>query len=94
MTAATLDANILSSAALSNSTPPGRILDACFDGWFDLILSDHVVAETERTLAKGSFRTRLSDAELAGFLSKLIRRAIIVPLTVTVQGVATHPEDD
>lgn len=92
-----LDANALSSGAVGLRIPgntPGQLIRVWQTGEFKLILSDHVFAEVERTLAKPYFRARLSPARIAGFLQMLASEATFVPLTETVVGVATHPEDD
>jgi putative PIN family toxin of toxin-antitoxin system len=94
MAAATLDANSLASAALTEITPPGQILDACFEGWFDLILSEHIISELRRALGNRYFTARRTPEQISDFIRRVTSRATIVPLTVTVQGVASHPEDD
>ena len=89
-----MDANGLASASLTNTTPPGRLIDLWKAGWFNLVLSEHLLAEVERTLAKPYFQARLSPARIAQFLQMLASDATFVPLTELVVGVATHPEDD
>lgn len=58
------------------------------------MLSEQLLAEVERTLDKAYFRARLTSSQVTQFLMMLNRQAIIVPLTATVVGVASHPEDD
>lgn len=94
MTAVTFDANILSSGALSRATPPGQLLNAWEDGLFELVLSEHILDEVHTTLRKAYFQARLSTAAIVTFEDLLREKATIVPLTVDVRGVATHPEDD
>src|SRR5215213_1638199 len=97
MTAAVLDANALAAGATGLHIPqstPGELLRAWRAGQFDLILSDHLLTETRRTLEKPYFQSRLSPAEVTLFIETLIEDATIVQLTVTVEGVASHPEDD
>lgn len=89
-----IDANGLASATLTDMTPPGQLIDLWREGWFELILSDHLFEEVERTLAKRYFRERLSPERIADFLKMLAAEATFVALTETVVGVATHPEDD
>ena len=64
------------------------------DGQFELVLSEQLLAEVERTLDKDYFRARLTSSLVTQFLMMLNRQAIIVPLTATVVGVASHQEDD
>jgi len=97
VTEVTLDANALTAGAVGFrilQSTPGELVRRWRAGAFDLILSDHLLAETERTLQKTYFRSRLRQAEIAQFIALLANDTTIVPLTVTVQGVASHPEDD
>src|SRR3712207_3412545 len=68
------------------------------DAWrqrrYRLILSEHILAELERTLALPYFRRYIPPEEAQAGLALLRQRAVITPITVTVQGVATRPEDD
>jgi putative PIN family toxin of toxin-antitoxin system len=94
---ATIDANVLVVAPTqlaSRPTPPRLVLDAWQAGRFDLVISDHVLSEVARTHTKPYFRARLSDADVDDFRLLLGSRAIVVPITAHVQGIATHPEDD
>jgi len=97
VTEVTLDANALTAGAVGFrilQSTPDELVRRWRAGAFDLILSDHLLAETERTLQKTYFRSRLRQAEIAQFIAMLANDTTIVPLTVTVQGVASHPEDD
>ena len=94
MTRVTLDANVLAPAVLNNRSASGRIVRACFIGTCDLVLSEHMVTELENTFKSRYFRDRLGQAEIAAFIANLRVVALIVPIRVEVQGVATHPEDD
>jgi putative PIN family toxin of toxin-antitoxin system len=94
MSSAVMDANSLASASITDLTPPGQLIELWQEDRFELILSDHLFAEVERTLAKPYFRARLSPARIADFLQMLKIDATFVPLTETVVGVATHQEDD
>ena len=92
----TADANLLASGALRmrSDAAPVRLIDTWRDGGFTLILSDPLLAEVERTLTNRYFTQRLPATDRHDFLALLRRRAVITPLTVTVTGIATHPEDD
>ena len=94
MSSAVIDANSLVSASLTDLTPPGRLVSLWHEDQFELIMSEYLFAEVERTLAKPFFRSLLSSARIADFLQMLRVDATFVPLTETVVGVATHPEDD
>ena len=94
----TADANMLASGVVGlRSRPdaaPVRLVRAWQTGQFTLIQSDPLLAEVDRTLAKPYFTHRLPATERQAFLDLLRRRAVFTPLTATVTGIATHPEDD
>jgi uncharacterized protein len=92
-----LDANVLASGFagfLLPASTPGELLRRWRQRAFDLVLSEHILAELERTLTDPYFRRRLGDEQIAADLS-LLRRA--VPMVSPVAGVscvASHAEDD
>ncbi len=94
MIRAVLDTNILASGAIARRGTIAAILDAWRGQAFTLIVSQLILAELGRTLQNSYFATRLSPALREGFLDLVHNEAVVVPLRVTVTGVATHPEDD
>ncbi|MGD9892929.1 MAG: putative toxin-antitoxin system toxin component, PIN family [Dehalococcoidia bacterium] len=94
MTRATFDANVLASGFVRPQGPPGQLLQRWRAGAFTLIVSDPLIGETERTLEKPYFAERLTHWQRANNIALLRREAVVTPLTETVTGVATHPEDD
>ena len=92
----TADANLLASGALRRHANAAavRFLDTWRAQQFTLILSDHLLAEVERTLTKPYFVQRLSETDRTDFLGLLRTDAVITPLTAVVVGVATQPADD
>jgi uncharacterized protein len=82
----------------SGFTTRGGVLDQSLRRWlageFELVVSEHILTELERTFRKPYFFTRLGQQQIADNLALLRRRARLAPITVSVQGVATHPEDD
>lgn len=94
----TVDTNVLASGVVGvRSHPtgaPAQFVRAWQGGRFLLLQSAPLVAEIERTLAKPYFAQRLRVEERARFLQLMERRVRTTSLTVTVSGVATHPEDD
>lgn len=96
MIRAVLDTNVLVSGLLRRhpAAPSVQLLDAWRGGDFELVLSSEILAEVERTLGKPYFRARLSDDQIERALTLLRRRSHLVPVSVDVQSVATHPEDD
>ena len=94
---AVLDTNVLASGVVGILRPtstPGELLRFWQGARFTLVLSEHIHTELANTFTDPYFRRRLSDGERANFLAGLRREAVTVPITGTVQGVATHPEDD
>jgi putative PIN family toxin of toxin-antitoxin system len=90
-----VDTNVLASAAIAQ--PGGALasfIQALRAGAFELVLSEHILDELARTLAKPYFTRRISPADSRTYQVAVARRAILATLSVTVQGVATHPEDD
>jgi putative PIN family toxin of toxin-antitoxin system len=94
---AVLDTNILASGAAGFQIPqsiPGHLLRAWQAGQFQLLISEHILGEVSSTLQKPYFLSRLTPEQIARFELLLVEEATVVSLTVDVQGVATHPEDD
>jgi putative PIN family toxin of toxin-antitoxin system len=94
---AVLDTNVLSSGIVGEDQPtstPGELFRRWERRRFTLVLSEHILAELERTLTKPYFRTRLSPDRSGRALTSLRRRGRIVDPTAIVEGAATHPEDD
>lgn len=97
MTRVVLDVNVLASGVLGflqPSTPPGLLLRAWQAGSFRLIVSEHILTNLQRTLAKTYFRRRLTAAESNAFLALLRQEATLAPIIVPVHGVAPDAEDD
>jgi putative PIN family toxin of toxin-antitoxin system len=90
-----LDANILASMAVARA---GGTLAMLLDLWraraFEVKLSQHVYGELERCFADPYFTSRLAAQDIAEYLQFIRANVAFTQLTATVQGVATHPEDD
>jgi putative PIN family toxin of toxin-antitoxin system len=89
-----LDTNILASGAISATGTVSNILGAWRSGQFSVIASSPILDELERTFQKPYFRRYLTDTQSSRFLQLLRKRATVSPITVSVHGIATHPEDD
>jgi putative PIN family toxin of toxin-antitoxin system len=96
MIAAILDTNVLATGLVSRETSPSLLMNAWRAGLFHLIISEHILTELTRTLAKDYFSQRLARRNLTPTQAIALLRdeAIETPITATVSGVATHPEDD
>jgi uncharacterized protein len=94
---ATLDTNILAPEINRTHLPPQMwhpIVRAWYDGSFELVISEHIVGELRHTLAKPYFSHKAAPGHVDTAVEWLRRIATVVPITVAVEGVATHPEDD
>lgn len=94
MIAAVLDTNILASGTVTAATPPSQILDRWLDRQFELVVSEHIIDELERTLNKPYFQKHLTSNATAAFIDLLQSKATIISIITKVKGIATHPEDD
>ena len=97
MLIAALDTNVLASGFAGEYIPsstPGELVRRWRRGEFALAISEHILTELSDTLAAPYFSRRLSPTEQAEALAALRRSALVVGLTFTVSGVATHAEDD
>ncbi len=96
MTRVVLDVNVLASGILGflqPSTPPGLLLRAWLGG-FRLIISEHILTNLRRALAKTYFQRRLTAAESNAFITLLRQEATLTPIIAPVHGVAPDAEDD
>lgn len=92
----TADANLLASGALRLrlDAAPVRFIDSWRAGEFALTLSQHLLKEIDDTFDSPYFVRRLTPERRQVFLELLRTDAVIISLTVTVTGVASHPEAD
>lgn len=91
------DANVSASGVLGFRRPestPGELLRRWRTPTLTLVTSEHLIAEIERTLANPFFASRIPAPERAAAVTALKQDARLTAVTVTVVGVATHPEDD
>jgi putative PIN family toxin of toxin-antitoxin system len=94
---ATIDTSVLAPAirrAGQTSYALAPVLQAWRAGSFELIVSEHILDELQRTLATAYFSRYLTSTDQQAALDLFRYDATLVELTVSVQGVATHPEDD
>jgi putative PIN family toxin of toxin-antitoxin system len=91
------DANTLVSGFVGVRDPdsiPGHVIRAWRDGRFTLVLSQHLLDEVIRTFGQTYFRRKLTPSQISRAAALLRFEAILTAITVDVQGVATHHEDD
>lgn len=91
-----LDANVIISAILMQVGFSSQILDAAYARTCRCLSSAAIVSEVLRTLTSRRVQRKYPVAldEIDRVRTFLESRPVNVPITVTVQGVATHPEDD
>jgi putative PIN family toxin of toxin-antitoxin system len=95
MIRATLDTNVLAAGVITKAqTVNGQIIQAWRENKYSLVLSEAILTELSRTLSQPYFSARLTAAQIEATLYLFRSEATIVPLLVTVAGVAIHPEDD
>jgi uncharacterized protein len=96
MTGATGDTNLVASGFVGSdpASAPVRFLDAWRAREFTLILSEYLLTELAHTFAKPYFRRYLTAGDAEANIALLRQRAVITPLTVPVEGIATQPKDD
>ncbi len=91
---AVLDANVLAPAFANPTATAGRLIALWQAGGFELVVSEHVIAEFRRTYADPYYARRLSPQQVDAAVALLRAEAIVTPITLPVSGVATHPEDN
>jgi uncharacterized protein len=68
---ALLDVNVLISGLLTRTGAPARLLSKWLEGEFELVVTEHLLAELEATLARPKLRRRFDKADVSGFLELL-----------------------
>ena len=68
---ALLDVNVLIAGLLSRTGSPARLLGEWLEGEFELVISDLLLDELEKTLARPKLRRLLDDDEISAFLEFL-----------------------
>ena len=92
-----LDTNVIVSG-LANfdnlDRAPARVLRLILQDQLDLISSGAIIREVSKTLSNPYFVQRVNRAATASVEALLLKRSLGDNLTISVQGVASHPEDD
>jgi putative PIN family toxin of toxin-antitoxin system len=92
MTRVVLDTNILASGAVAS--PDGTlatIIDAWQDHPFEVIVSQAILAELERTLASPYFATRLSAQNVEACVNLVRSSAVVQPLITLLRAPLPTP---
>lgn len=94
---AVVDANVVVSAAIRPSTPPGQVVRRAVEhGEFDLVLSTPILDEIRRTLSKPKVRRRVpaTDDELGKYVAKVDSVGVRAEPTGVPRVVLRDPDDD
>ena len=86
-----VDANVLISGTFF-SGPPSRILDACFSGRVQLVVSPEILAEYARVGSE--FSGRRTDADFERFLALLLSASLLVEGTSGSSPICVDADDD
>ena len=69
---ALLDVNVLIAGLLSRTGAPARLLGKWLEGEFELVISDRLLDELEKTLARPKLRRLIDDNEASAFIELLV----------------------
>ncbi len=94
MIRAVLDTNVLASGVTNAKGPSGQLFLAWRRRLFDLVTSDHILAELEDTLEGRYFKKRLTSRERQGVAPRIRRQAWVTAITAEVSGIAPSAKDD
>lgn len=61
---------------------------------FELVTSEHILNELERTLAKNYFRRGIPAESVPDKLARFRDGATVTAITANIRNVASHPEDN
>jgi len=74
-----LDVNVFVSGLLSRSGAPARLLERWLDGDFELVVSEQLLTELDRTLRTAKLRKRIAAEDAARFLEVIRDLAELAP---------------
>ena len=91
---AVVDPTILTAAVLSPGGAPARVLARWLAGEFELVVSDALLVELERTLAYPKLRARVREDEATAFVTLLRQGARVAMDPETPPARSADAEDD
>ena len=91
---AVVDVNVLISGVLSAKGPSAEILRAGRDGRFELVVSEMLLAELERTLGYPKLRKRIPSEKAAAFASWVRAHGTVVEDPQSPSSVSSRDPDD
>lgn len=94
MIKATYDTNTLASGTAISQGPVSYIIDSWINDDIEMVTSEPLIDELEKTLSKPYFTSRLKPEQTQAFIELVRTRATVVPITTPIPNIATHPEDN
>jgi putative PIN family toxin of toxin-antitoxin system len=91
---AVFDANVIAAGFPAKPGTLEMLINRWFADEFRLVVSDYILDEVENAWAKPYWRARFTTNQVRTALHVLRRDAEVTPITVTIEGIASHPEDD
>jgi putative PIN family toxin of toxin-antitoxin system len=91
---AVVDVNVLLSGVLSAKGPSAEILRASRDGLFELLVSEMLLAELQRTLGYPKLRKRIPPEKAAAFANWVRGHATLAEDPVSPPPVGSRDPDD
>ena len=92
-----IDANIILSAAISQTGLPNQLLDMLFSGrTYELVVSPAIIAEWYQCVSRKSIQkaAKTSELQLQSFIASIIAFSTAVEDSTTAQGLCRDPKDD
>ena len=94
MIRATTDANVVVAGFVTKGSIPARIIQAWRRSVFELVVSEHILAEAAQAWQRPCYRTRFATEESRQAIGLLCTEAIVTPIVEQIQGVAPQAADD
>ncbi len=91
---AVLDPNVLIAALLSPRGAPAQIVSRWLAGEFELVVSESLLAELERTLSYPKLRTRIAAVDASEFVALLRDGAVLASDPADTPRRSADPGDD
>jgi putative PIN family toxin of toxin-antitoxin system len=91
---AVLDPNVLISALLAPTGVPAGLLRRWLDGDFELVVSEHLLAELGRALSYPKIRSHVSDNEAEAFIELLRGAGTMAHDAASPPRISRDPGDD
>jgi uncharacterized protein len=91
---AVLDPNVLIASLLSRAGAPARLVSLWLAGAFELVVSESLLEELERSLAYPKLRNRVAAGEASEFVALLRYTAVLAADPSAAASRSEDPDDD